>query len=188
MHASSFSHFQTPHVCWALPDFKCLSSSVWRTALLTSMLPHSINPQGSKIRTVHFYTLHVNGIMTHTVIFRNKSLAEGINHPRNDFIAKIETPTWLSLAFPRDPSPFQVMSGKQRAIQPIACRLTPSNTLSRTIPGCAHWSPGGVISLHTHNCIGANPNSTGRKHTYWRYLTQQHSLWWWQRHKHMTKL
>lgn len=144
MHASSFSHFQTPHVCWALPVFKCLSSSVWRPALLTSMLPHSINPRGSKFRTVHFYTLHVNGIMTHTVIFRNKSLAEGINHPRNDFIAKIETPTWLSLAFPRDPSPFQVMSkgaesNSAHCLQTDTIKHTQQDN-TRMCPLIAWWS------------------------------------------------
>lgn len=112
--ASSISHFHTSHNCCAVPVFKCLSSSVWFPALLTSMLPHWINPLGckpsKKIRMVHFWTLHVHGIMTHTVISCNKSLDEGINHPQNDFIATIVTPTWLSLAFPRDPSPFQVMS------------------------------------------------------------------------------
>lgn len=68
----------------------------------------------TKVSTVHFWTSHFHGIMTHTVLFWDKTPAEGLNHPGNDFIAKSVTPTWLPLAFPTDPSPFQVMSEKGR--------------------------------------------------------------------------
>lgn len=93
------------------------------------------------------------------------------------FYSKERPPARPSLAFPEDPSPCLVTPKKSRKLfcpQPYACRLTPANTLSRTMPGYAHWSPGWVISLHTHSCIGANPNNSWGKHTYERYLTQSH--------------
>lgn len=46
--ASSISRFKTSHDCCAMPVFKCFSSSIWFPALLTSMLPHLINPLGCR--------------------------------------------------------------------------------------------------------------------------------------------